>query len=135
MTVHTNFHAKSGVCSSKNGWVIALGTKENISGSRRRWRRRSTLSSVDYTVQTLKFIVRKFVQYVLSIPAHSLTGNKTLTTNGDRVWVVWSSSWNMSLKNRLHYFGNFYLAITWSIQICIVGHFCLGLILYLSTTL
>ena len=22
-TVHTNFHAKSGVCSSKNGWVIA----------------------------------------------------------------------------------------------------------------
>ena len=28
-TVHTKFHAKSGVCSSKNGWVIALGTKED----------------------------------------------------------------------------------------------------------
>ena len=27
-TVHTNFGAKSGVCSSKNEWVIALGTKE-----------------------------------------------------------------------------------------------------------
>ena len=26
---YTNFHAKSGVCSSKNGWVIALGTKED----------------------------------------------------------------------------------------------------------
>ena len=31
-TVHTNFHAKSGVCSSKNGRVIALGTKEDIWG-------------------------------------------------------------------------------------------------------
>ena len=29
-----NFHAKSGGCSSKNGRVIALGTKEDISGSR-----------------------------------------------------------------------------------------------------
>ena len=28
-TIHMNFHAKSGVCSSKNGWVIALGTKED----------------------------------------------------------------------------------------------------------
>ena len=28
-TVHTNFHAKSGVCSSKNEWVMALGTKED----------------------------------------------------------------------------------------------------------
>ena len=28
-TIHTNFHAKSGVCSSKNGWVIALGKKED----------------------------------------------------------------------------------------------------------
>ena len=27
--VHTNFHAKSGVCSSKNERVIALGTKED----------------------------------------------------------------------------------------------------------
>ena len=61
-TVHTNFHAKSGVCSSKNGRVIALGTKEDISGGRWRWRRRSTFSSVDNTVQTLKFVVRKFGQ-------------------------------------------------------------------------
>ena len=30
-TIHTNFHAKSGVHSSKNGWVIALGTKEDTS--------------------------------------------------------------------------------------------------------
>ena len=58
-----NFHAKSGVCSSKNGRVIALGTKEDISGWRRWWRRRSTFSSVDNTVQTLKFVVRKFGQY------------------------------------------------------------------------
>ena len=28
-TVHMNFHAKSVVCSSKNGWVIAVGTKED----------------------------------------------------------------------------------------------------------
>ena len=28
-TIHTNFHAKSGVCSSKNGWVIVPGTKED----------------------------------------------------------------------------------------------------------
>ena len=28
-TIHMNFHAKSGVCSSKNDWVIALGTKED----------------------------------------------------------------------------------------------------------
>ena len=56
-TVHTNFHAKSGVCSSKNGRVIALGTKEDIWGSRSRGRRRSTFSSVDYTVQT-SFLVR-----------------------------------------------------------------------------
>ena len=27
-----NFHAKSGACGSKNGWVIALGMKEDISG-------------------------------------------------------------------------------------------------------
>ena len=27
-----NFHAKSGVCSSKNGLVIALGTKEDTYG-------------------------------------------------------------------------------------------------------
>ena len=27
--VHTNFHAKSGICNSKNGRVIALGTKED----------------------------------------------------------------------------------------------------------
>ena len=27
--VHTNFHAKSGVCSSKNERVMALGTKED----------------------------------------------------------------------------------------------------------
>ena len=31
--VHTNFHAKSGVCSSKNGRVIALVTKEDILGA------------------------------------------------------------------------------------------------------
>ena len=30
-----NFHAKSGVCSSRNGWVIVLGMKEEISGGRR----------------------------------------------------------------------------------------------------
>ena len=28
-TIHTNFHAKSGVCSSKNERVMALGTKED----------------------------------------------------------------------------------------------------------
>ena len=32
MTVHTNFHAKSAGCSSKNDQVIAIGTKEDISG-------------------------------------------------------------------------------------------------------
>ena len=31
--LYTNFHAKSGVCSSKNGWVIALGTKEDTYSS------------------------------------------------------------------------------------------------------
>ena len=31
--VHTNFHAKSGVCGSKNGQVIALGTKEESEDS------------------------------------------------------------------------------------------------------
>ena len=43
-TIHTNFHAKSGVSSSKNGWVIALGTKENTIVY--------IISSVDNTVQT-----------------------------------------------------------------------------------
>ena len=63
-TVHTNFHAKSGGCSSKNGRVIALGTKEDISGRLRVRvrRRRRTFSSVDNTVQTLKFVVQKFGQ-------------------------------------------------------------------------
>ena len=37
---------KSGVCSSKNGWVIALGTKEDT------YLVYSSISSVDYTVQT-----------------------------------------------------------------------------------
>ena len=31
-TIHTNFFVKFGVCRSKNGWVIALGTKEDILG-------------------------------------------------------------------------------------------------------
>ena len=30
--VHTNFYAKFGVCSSKNGWYIAQGTIEDILG-------------------------------------------------------------------------------------------------------
>ena len=49
--VHTNFHAKSRVCSSKNGRVIALGTKED-----------TIIISMDYTVQTFLFKVQKFGQ-------------------------------------------------------------------------
>ena len=59
-----NFHAKSGVCSSKNSWVIALGTKENISGRRWWWwRPRSTFSLSNYTVQFfLLFKVQRLVK-------------------------------------------------------------------------
>ena len=44
--VHTNFHAKSGVCSSKNGRVIALGTKEDTIICL------SVIISIDYIFQT-----------------------------------------------------------------------------------
>ena len=58
-----NFHVKSGVCSSKNERVIALGMKEDghtlLSIS-------SYLYSSDYTVQTCQFEVRKFGQKLVS---------------------------------------------------------------------
>ena len=61
-TVHTNFHAKSGGCSSKNGWVFALGTKENTYILLYSSSSSSSISSVDNTVQTFSSLVRKFGQ-------------------------------------------------------------------------
>ena len=47
-----NFYAKSGVCSSKNERVIALGTKKD-GHSTTTTTSSSSLYSSDYTVQTL----------------------------------------------------------------------------------
>ena len=58
-TVHMNFHAKSGVCSSKNERVMALGTKEDGHSTTYIY---SSLYSSDYTVQTFSSLVRKFGQ-------------------------------------------------------------------------
>ena len=52
--VKNYYHAKFRASSLKNGWVIGLGTKEDIWAGSSRWRLRSKMSPSDYTVQTLE---------------------------------------------------------------------------------
>ena len=90
VTVYKNLHAKSGVSSLKNGWVIALGTKEDTSYIYILY---ISISWVDNTVQTLEFVVRKFGQFALLCGSivycyHTKFANKqsALLTVGCAVW-------------------------------------------------